>query len=333
MKFLISMGAGEERDSFFTPMVIAEIEKYGEIIYNETGNRGLSKEELLRQIKDVDVLLSGWGTARVDEDILNAANCLKIHAHTGGSVASYVSKEEYERGIIILSGNDLFAQSVAEGCLCYTLTALRRTYDYICAIKDGGWRPKHDFTQGLIGKKVGIVGFGSIASYYIDLLRWFHPELLIYSKYITEEDAERLGAKKASLETIFETCDIISLHAALNEENMGMISHDLLKRIKPGALFVNTARAGLIEEEAFYEELKTKRFQAILDVYHAEPLPTDSVLREMDHVILMPHIAGPTFDMREKVVLHLLDDIREIQNNHPYKSGIPYEYAIRMTVN
>lgn len=333
MKFLITLGAGEVRDSFFTPKVIAEIQKCGEIVYNETGELGLDKERLIEQIRDVDVLFTGWNTARVDKEVLAAANKLKIHAHTGGSVASYISKEEYDRGIIVLSGNELFAQSVAEGCLCYTLMALRRTYDYMKSIKDGGWRPDHDFAEGMIGKKIGIVGYGAIASYYAQLIQWFHPELLIYSKYLSEEELKIAHGREASMEEIFETCDIISLHAALNEENRGMITGDLLKRIKPGAVLVNTARAGLIEEEAFYQELMTGRFQAVIDVYHQEPLSPDHILRNLDNVLLMPHVAGPTFDMREKVVMRLLEDIKAIEDQQPYQSGIPYEYAIRMTIN
>jgi phosphoglycerate dehydrogenase-like enzyme len=268
----------------------------------------------------------------VDLDVLQAANKLKIHAHTGGSVASYITKEEYDKGIIVLSGNDIYAQSVAEGCLCYTLCAQRRIVDYNNTVHQGGWRPTPDHTMGLIGKKIGLVGFGAIAKYYIDLLRWFQPELLIASKYITEEEALHLGGHKATLEEVFSTCDVISLHAAMNEENKNIITEELFSLIKPGALFVNTARAGLMEEQIFYEALKTKRFRAVLDVYHQEPIPVNHVLRSLDNVMLMPHIAGPTFDMREKVVLRLLDDILAIGENKEYKSGIPYDYAIRMTI-
>lgn len=333
MKILVSTGVGQERDSFFTKRVMEALETFGEVRWNDTCARGLDKEGLIKHIGDVDVLLSGWGTARVDADVVKAAPRLKIHAHTGGSVASYVSKEEYDKGIVVLSGNDLFAQSVAEGCLCYTLMALRRMYEYMHKMKTGGWRPDLDFNQGMIGKKIGLVGYGEIATYYARLLKWFHPELLIYSNHMTREELEESGGRRASLEEIFETCEIISLHAALNEETKGMITGDLLRRIPPNSLFVNTARAGLLEEEAFYRELKTGRFHAVLDVYHQEPLPETHLLRNLNHVLLMPHMAGPTFDMREKVVFRLLEDIRAIEEGRPVRSGISYERALRMTVN
>lgn len=333
MRFLVTMGDVPERKSFFTPKVIEEMEKHGEIVWNMKCERGMTKQELLENIEDIDVVFTGWSTARIDQDVVAAAKRLKVHAHTGGSVASYVSKEEYDAGIKVLSGNDLFAQSVAEGCLAYTLCALRRMELFLQTVRTEGWRPQDDTTTGLIGKKVGIVGYGAIARYYMRLLQWFQPEILLCSKYASEEDARRYGAKKASLEEVFESCDVISLHAALNDENRNMITRPLLEKIKQGALFVNTARAGIVEEQALYEELAKKRFHAVLDVYHQEPLPREHVLRTLENVMLMPHSAGPTFDMREKVVLRLLEDVKNIQEGKPCSSEIPYDYAIRMTVN
>ncbi|MBT9780042.1 hydroxyacid dehydrogenase [Clostridium sp. MCC353] len=331
MKILVTVGAGEVKDSFFTPKAKAALEALGDVEYNDTGRQAYTKEELIEHIKDVDILVTGWKTPRIDEDVLKAANRLKIHAHTGGTVATMICKEEYDRGIIVLSGNDLFAKSVAEGCLAYTLMSLRCLYDEVNSIKNDGWRRVPGNNSGMIGKKIGIVGYGAIAKYYIDLLKWFQPEILVASKYITGEEAEQKGVRIASAEEIFETCDIISLHGALNKETRGMITEDLLKRIKPGALFVNTARAGIVDEEAMMKELKTGRFKAILDVYHQEPLPADSELRNLDNVLLFPHMAGPTFDMREKVTLKLAEDILAILEGRPYEDGIPYEYAVRMT--
>lgn len=331
MKILVTVGAGEVKDSFFTPKAKAALEALGDVEYNDTGRQAYTKEELIDHIKDVDILVTGWKTPRIDEDVLKAANRLKIHAHTGGTVATMICKEEYDRGIIVLSGNDLFAKSVAEGCLAYTLMSLRCLYDEVNSIKSGGWRRVPSCNSGLIQKKIGIIGYGAIAKYYIDLLKWFRPEILVASKYITEEEARQRGVKIASAEEIFETCDVISLHGALNKETRGMITADLLKRIRPGVLFVNTARAGIVDEEAMIQELKTGRFRAVIDVYHQEPLPADSELRHLDNVLLFPHMAGPTFDMREKVTLKLAEDIQAILEGRPYEDGIPYEYAVRMT--
>ena len=332
MKFLVAMGAGEIRDSFFTPRALAALRRHGEVVFNDTGHHALDKAMLIEHIAGVDVLLSGWGTARVDSDVLARADRLTVHAHTGGSLAPYVSGEEYARGIHVLSGNDWYAKSVAEGCLCYTLMGLRRTVDYVLAMRQGGWRPAPDRTEGLIGKKVGIVGYGAIARYYAALLRWFGVDLRIYSRHMSDAELTASGGRRASMEEIFAQCDVISLHSALNEESRGMITADLLASIKPGALFVNTARAALVDDAALQREVLGGRFTAVLDVYVEEPLAGASIYRTLPNVIAFPHIAGPTFDMRERVVLELLDDVLRIERGEAAHNLIPYEHAIRMTV-
>ena len=332
MKFFVSMGDYPARQDFFSPRVMAELPQYGDFVFNPAPTVSMTKEALMEQIGGADVLITGWDAPRVDADILRAAPNLKLHLHTGGSVASYVSKEEYDRSVRVLSGNDLFAQSVAEGCICYMLDALRRVDVYRQTLREGGWFPQPHQTRGLIGKKVGLVSYGAIAAYLARLLRGFDVELFIASRTISDKELESLGAKRASIAEIFASCDIVSLHTALNDNTRGMITRELLHSIRDGALLVNTARAGLVDEQALYDELSTGRFTAVLDVYHTEPLPTDSPLRAMPNVLMMPHVAGPTTDLREEITLRLLKDVRAWQEGQPMRCEIPYEYAVRMTI-
>ena len=331
MQFFVAFGDCPEREDFFSPRVMEALPQYGTFRFNPAPGLGMEKAALIEQIGDADVLITGWGSPRVDADVLRAAPNLRIHAHTGGSVATLISKEEYDRGILVLSGNDLFAQSVAEGCLCYTLDALRRVDTYRASVRAGGWMPEPHRTKGLIGKKVGLVSYGAIAAYYAGMLQGFGVDLRIASRTISEEELRRVGAKRASIGEIFAECDIISLHTALNEHTEGMITRELLHSIRDGALFVNTARAALVDEQALYEELQTGRFAAALDVFHTEPLPENDPLRSLPNVLVMPHVAGPTTDLRQEVTLRLLADIRAHQEGRPCRSEIPYEYAIRMT--
>lgn len=331
MKVYIAMGNTAVRESFFTPNALKKMEELGEVRLYGQPELSCGKEMLMEEIGETEVLFTGWGAPRIDEEILAHAKHLKIHAHVGGSVASYISREEYDRGICVLSGNDIYARSVAEGCLTYTLMALRQLPSVMSAMKEKGWKPDVVADQGLTGKKVGLVGYGAIARYYAELLRWFQVELYVYSGHISEEELSRIGAKRATKEEIFSNCDVISLHSALNDANYGMITGNLIRLIKKDALFVNTARAGLIDTKAFMEELRTGRFKAVLDVYDQEPLPMDSPYRQMPNVMLLPHVAGPTLDMREVVVLSLTKDIQKFRKNEPLHHRIPYDYAIRMT--
>ena len=95
-----------------------------------------------------------------------------------------------------------------------------------------------------------------------------------------------------SLEELLRTADIVSLHLPVTDETKGIIGAKELSWIKDGAILINSARAALLDNEAFLAELKTKRFRAFLDVYPTEPLPLDHALRSMNNVFLTPHIAG-----------------------------------------
>ena len=330
MKIYITMPAGVIRDSFITPNARRAIEKSGEVSCNPY-DRQLTREELKNVMKDADVLITGWGTEMLTADLFLSADKLKIVAHTGGSVGNLVDGAVYEKGIRVLSGNNVYAKSVAEGCLCYTISALRQTEIYINVMRNGGWKDDSSKNRGLIGKRVGLVGFGAIAKYFVEMLRLFHTEVLVYSSYLTNEEAENCGVELSAIDTIFETCDVISLHSGLTEKTTGMINKELLKKIKDGALLVNTARGALMDETALIEELKTGRFMAALDVYTEEPLAIDSPLRTMQNVLPMPHMGGPTIDMREEVALTLAEDIKRFINGQPLINEIEAEHSLRMT--
>ena len=328
MNILIANRRGKVRDSFLTKPAMEKIYTLGNVVENPY-EREYTPEELRENLKDVDVVLSGWGTAPLTSDVLSKANKLKLHVHVGGSVAAYISPEEFQRGVTVLSGNEIFAYSVAEGCLCYILTALRRVPKYLQITKDNGWKSDSDlFFEGLLYKKVGIVGYGAIAKYICRLLKPFQVKLYIYSSHHVEEE----GATMASLDEIFENCDIISLHNAWNKQTEGMIKKEHLAKIKDGALFVNTARAPIVDEEAMLEEFSKERFNAVLDVYHQEPLSMESPLRRMKNVMLFPHMAGPTMDMREQVGIALAEDIESFINGKPCKNVVTAEQASRMTI-
>ena len=146
-----------------------------------------------------------------------------------------------------------------------------------------------------------------------------------------QEEADKYGVKLSTIDNIFETCDVISVHLALTPVTTGLINRKLLSKIKQGALFVNTARGAIIVEEDLIEELQNLRFSAVLDVFVKEPLEKESPLRTLPNVLPIPHIAGPTTDMREAVTLALATDINSYISGQELQNEISYEHALRMT--
>lgn len=310
------------RESFLTPKAVEEVKKLGNTVFNDT-DKTVDAELIKEQCPDAEIMIIGWSSPKYTAEFLDAMPKLKMICYMGGGIEDIITDEVEKRGIILLSGNRVFAYSVAEGCLAYTLVALRRLEHYMeCARRGEWWWKNNDFNnRGIIGKKIGLVGFGTVAKFYAQILSVFDVEILAASNYLTEEEADKYGVKKATYDEIFSTCDIISVHLALNDKTKGLIDRKYLEKIKQGALFVNTARGAVVDEEAMVELLKENRFHAVLDVFSVEPIPVEghflSPLLKMDNVTIIPHMAGPTLDMRERVVLELAKDIRRFYNNEP----------------
>ena len=332
MKVFVSVPQNSRvMERFFTPEVKAYLEERFEVIYSPL-NRLIKAEEIALYAQDADVIMTGWSHPMMDVKALENT-AIKLIAHTGGSVADYVSDEVYAKGIRVISGNEMYAESVAEGAFAYMLAGLRRLPEYMGQVKNGGWTiPGPDLSQGILDQTVGIIGMGAIAKNLIKMLKPFRVKLKLYSGYpIDEAFLKENNAVQASLEEIFSTCRVISIHSALNERTKGLIGKEHFDLLQDGAIFVNTARGAIIREEEMIEALKEKRFHAVLDVFCKEPLEEDSPLRTMENVYCMPHLGGPTVDRTPMITMRLADDIVRFSKGEPLQYEISNEYAKRMT--
>jgi len=312
MKALITTPRGEVFDTFFTPENIALAESLGDIIWNDTGHM-FTPSEVAERICDCDVYITTWGSPRLDGTILAAAPKLKLLTHLCGTVVPFVSDAMWDRGIRVLSGNRYFAESVAEGTLAYMLTSLRDIPRYSRRTKEERrWKTADDYNQGLAGKKVGIVSYGAIARNLVRILSVFRVEMYIYDIVpLPEEDVRKYELHQASLEDIFSSCDIITIHTPLFDATRHLIGSSLLSKIREGALLINTSRGAVIDQHALERELTDQRFRAVLDVYEEEPPKPDCPLYDMPNVIMIPHMGGPTIDLRQVIARDLLRESAE----------------------
>jgi phosphoglycerate dehydrogenase-like enzyme len=330
MKVLVTMPISTTRDTFFDSGVVKRLESIADVEWNES-TRQWGIKDLKDRLKDAEVCMTGWGSTRYVKEILDAAPNLKVLAHTGGSVASIVSDELYDRGVVVLSGNQLYAESVAEGVIAYMLCSLRRIVNYSNELQKGHWKEVDSYDEGLLDQSIGLVGFGAVAKFLAKMLVPFHMKIKAYDPFVKDEVLKEYGVERDSLENIFSQSKIISLHVAQTPDTHHMIGKELLQLIPDGALFVNTARPGIVDTEAMLEEFRKNRFNAFLDVYDQEPLPADSKLIGLSNVILMPHRGGPTVDRRGRVTMALIDDIQRIFRGEQPILEIGHDYAVKMT--
>lgn len=322
---------------FFPQENIDKIESLFEVDWNRTGAK-LSKEELIERIKDCDVVFTSWGSNVFDEEVLQHAPKLKLLAHFAGSVAHHVTPELYDRGIKVISGNDgHFAESVAEAALLYTIMGLRRIKRSILLMeheKGDGWHKNaYNTKKGLFDRTVGLVGYGAVTKHFVKLLQPFRCKLKVYNyQPIPQEELKKYHMEQVSIEEVFKTCDVVSVHLAWNPQTEHMVSKSLIQSMKDGALLVNTARGMVIDEEALTEEVKTGRIWAVLDVVSQEPLSSDSVLYDLEDVTIIPHEGGPTRDRLKFIVSDLIDDAYNyLAYGTPLQYEIPKERGLAMS--
>jgi phosphoglycerate dehydrogenase-like enzyme len=251
-----------------------------------------------------DAVLTGWGSRAPTPAMLARANHLSVVSHTAGSIR-WLPREALVQGIVVTNAQAAIARTVAEYCLLHTLLLLRRGVG-----KSG--RP-----ETLYGKTVGLVGFGHVGRLFRLLLAPFGVRVLVSDPALGEDEAARLGVERADLPTLLHSCRVVSLHAPDIPATRGLIGAAELEQLCDGAILLNSARGRLIDTEALTQALHSGRFFAVLDVTEPEPLLADHPLRAMLHVLLTPHIAGPTDDELPQMTRMALTDLSHVLRGDP----------------
>jgi len=170
-------------------------------------------------------------------------------------------------------------------------------------MNSGLWIKKELKGEEVEGKKVGVVGFGHIGKRVARILTAFGAKVDYYSR----------TKKTNSLKYIFKHSDIISVHLPLNNTTKNLVNNDLLSLMKPTSFFINTSRAGVVEEKVLFKLLEQKKISgAALDVFWQEPLPPVSPWRKLPNVILTPHIAASTSEALKKGTKTVIDEVIKI---------------------
>lgn len=162
----------------------------------------------------------------------------------------------------------------------------------------------------LAGKTLGLVGCGAIGREIARRARAFDMRVLVYDPYTPPAALDALQAQPVSLEDLARAADFVVMAARVTPETTGLFSAALIQAMKPTAYFINPARAALVDYDALYEALKAGRIAgAALDVYRQEPLPADSPFRQLDNVLITPHLAGASRDIARHHSRMIIDDL------------------------
>ena len=207
------------------------------------------------------------------------------------------------RGVAACCQSGGNAEGVAEQTLGVILSLLKRVPEGDAAIRRGEARDRSRLLgRELAGRTVGLVGIGNIGTRTAHYLKAFGCRVLAHDPYVDREAIAARGAEKVDLERLLAESDIVSLHCPLTVETAGMFGAEAFAAMRPGALFVTTARGGIHDEAALHDALVRGHIAgAGLDVWAVEPPPPDHPLLSHPSVIATPHIAGVTDESRRRV--------------------------------
>lgn len=248
-------------------------------------------------LAEAEVIFSGWGAPVMDDAFMAAAKNLKAVFYGAGSVRNFAKPAFWGREIILTNAAEANAVPVAEYCVATILLSMKNFWSLAKGTKKSeGWLPEGAHMRQVAGNfrsTAGFITIGAISRKTLELLNAYDINRLAYSRSLTSEYAEELNVTPASIEEIFKTADVISLHTPNLPATQGMIKGEHFEMMKPGATFINTARGAVVNEKEMCEVLaKRPEITAILDVTAPEPPVPGSAVETLPNVVLTPHLAG-----------------------------------------
>jgi len=250
----------------------------------------------------------GWivrNRTQVRGALLAAAGRVRVIGRLGVGLDNIDVDACAARGIEVIPATGANAESVAEYVVTAALVLLRGAWLATGEVAAGRW-PRAALSQGreAHGKVMGVVGFGSIGRLTARKATALGMRVVGHDPQVPGGDPAWMLAhtEPRTLETLLAESDVVSLHLPLVAATRGLFGRERLARMKPGAILVNTARGGIVDEAALAELLRAGHLGgAALDVFDAEPLPAGSALAQAPRLILTPHIAGVTLESNERV--------------------------------
>lgn len=240
--------------------------------------------------------LNGSGACDVTTEALRAAGTVQVAviSHYWHGLHDEATRMWREAGVEVIDESDACNEAVAEWTIGAAIAGLRRFETYDREMKSGVEWPSWRRAKQLNGSTFGLIGLGRVGRIVARYLSVFDCRVIAYDPYVEASEAAELGVELVDLDTLLSGADVVSLHAPVSPETTGMLGAREFSLIKDGAVFVNSARAALYDDEAFRAELAKGRFTAYLDVYLPEPPPLNDPLRSFPNVVMTPHVAGTT---------------------------------------
>ncbi|WP_313525695.1 phosphoglycerate dehydrogenase [Anaerotignum sp.] len=265
-------------------------------------------EQLKAEIVDADAIIAGLEDYTAE--LIESATKLKVISRYGVGYDKVDLAAAKAKGIAVTITPGANGDSVADMAMALMLSAARNVSYMDCCIKDGN--QQRPTGVEMFEKTLGVIGAGRIGKGVARRCKGFSMDVLCYDTYQDEAFQQETGAKYVDFETIVKEADFITIHSPLNEETKNMFNAETFKKMKNKAVIVNTARGGIIDEEALFDALKNGEIGAAgLDATVEEP-PYHSPLLELPNCTVTPHAGAATYEASSKMGLMAAQNIVDV---------------------
>jgi phosphoglycerate dehydrogenase-like enzyme len=291
---------------------------------------------LRRELATAQAMITTWDSPRFGDELLVSAPNLRAIAHCGGEVKNRFRGSLLDR-LTITTAPEPMARATAELGAALVLYCGRNVELYREELRKPSNQIYSDVhangtPESLIGREIGMIGFGRIGRAIVDLLRGFDLRWHVYDPYSSRELARGYRVELAKLEVLLKRSQLLVLTAALTDETRGILSRARLARLPDGACIINIARGGLIDLEALTHEVRKGRLRCAVDVTDpVEPLPPRHPLRRLPGAIITPHIGGGSVKARHEMADDLIDDLERFFRGEMVKNRVTPAMLARMT--
>ncbi len=292
---------------------IKEIEKFGKLTVYQT----TSPQESIERINDAEIVITNKVIIGAKE--MDKAKKLKLICIAATGMNNIDLEAAKERNIEVKNVKGYSTEAVAQHTLSLILALQNSLLQYAAETRSGNWSISPIFTMlnhpfyELKGKKLGIIGYGTIGKRVAELAKAFGMEILIAKR----KGIEYKDDFRTDFETILQKSDVISIHTPLSEQTRNMFTGNEFAKMKKTAIIINTARGGIINENDLFDALKSKTIRAAaIDVTEKEPIPANSPLPELNNLIITPHIAWTSVESRQKLLKGILKNIEDYINKN-----------------
>jgi D-3-phosphoglycerate dehydrogenase len=280
-------------------------------------------EAMLRQQAPVHGV--ALGATRFGEPELEASGDMKVVTRIGVGYDAVDVPALSRRKIPLMVAGTANSPSVAEQALFMMLTLAKRAVEMHSIVKDGKWAARLGMLPyDLFGKTVLIIGFGRIGTRTAKRCLAMEMNVLIYDPYKPAAEIKAAGCEPVGdLDAALPRADFVSIHCPKTPETVGMFNAARLKRMKPTAYLINTARGGIVDEKALYEALVSGKIAgAGLDVFEQEPPPSGHSLFELPNVIMAPHVAGVTREAVDRMSVQTARNLLSALDGEPIEQNV-----------